>query len=70
MLRAIRDAGRPACDIEVGHVASGLIHLGNIAWRTDRKLHFDGAKESFGDDAEANRLLGREYRKPWVLPAA
>ncbi len=70
MLAAIRDSKRPACDIEIGHCASGLIHLGNIAWRTDRKLRFDAVREDFGDDAEANALLGREYRRPWVLPTA
>lgn len=67
MLNAIRDSGRPACDIEIGHCASGLVHLGNIAWRTDRKLRFDSETETFGDD-EANRMLGRKYRKPWILP--
>ena len=68
MLAAIRDGRRPACDIKIGHCASGLIHLGNIAWRTDRKLHFDPETETFSDDSKANRLLGREYRKPWLLP--
>ena len=67
MLNAIRHGGRPACDIEIGHCASGLVHLGNIAWRTDRKLRFDPETETFGDD-EANRMLGRKYRKPWILP--
>lgn len=68
MLAAIRRGGRPACDIEIGHCASGLVHLGNIAWRTDRKLQFDAETESFGDDDGANRFLGRRYRHPWVLP--
>ena len=68
MLAAIRDGRTPACDIKIGHCASGLIHLGNIAWRTDRKLRFDPATETFGDDTEANRLLGRIYRAPWTLP--
>ena len=67
-LRVIRDGGRPACDIEIGHVASGLIHLGNAAWRLDRKLHFDATKQEFPGDREANQLLGRSYRKQWPLP--
>ncbi len=67
-LRVIRDGGRPACDIEIGHVASGLVHLGNAAWRLDRKLHFDAAKQEFPGDREANQLLGRSYRKQWPLP--
>ncbi len=70
LFRAIRDGVRPACDIEIGHVASSLVHIGNIAWRVDRKLKFDAEREEFFGDAEANRLLGREYRKPWVLPEA
>jgi len=68
MLTAIRDGHRTACDIEIGHVASGLIHLGNISWRTDRKLKFDGDSETFVEDPEANKLLGRAYREPWTLP--
>ena len=70
MLAAIRDGGHPACDIEIGHHASGLIHLGNIAWRTDRKLRFNAESESFLGDEEANKLLGRKYRRPWNLPDA
>ena len=66
--KCIRDGGKPACDIQIGHVASGLIHLGNIAWRTDRKLHFDHKTERFLDDEKANGYLGRTYREPWVLP--
>jgi len=68
MLTSIQDGHKMTCDMEVGHVASGLIHLGNVAWRTDRKVHFDAATETFGNDAEANALLGREYRKAWPLP--
>ena len=69
-LAAIRDGKRPACDIHIGHVSSSLTHLGNIAWRVDRKLRFDAASQSFAGDgvAEANGLLGRSYRAPWVLP--
>jgi predicted dehydrogenase len=70
MFRCIRDGGRPACDIETGHVATSIVHMGNIAWRMDRKLKFDSAREEFAGDAEANRLLGRTYRAPWSLPAA
>jgi predicted dehydrogenase len=67
-LAAIRDGKRPSCDIGIGHVSSSLTHLGNIAWRVNRKLRFDGTAQNFVDDAEANGLLGRSYRAPWVLP--
>lgn len=66
-LRAIRDGGRPSCDIAIGHVASALVHMGNISWRTGRRLEWNGARQEFADP-EANRLLGRSYRAPWTLP--
>jgi hypothetical protein len=46
-----------------------MCHLGNIARWTGRKLRWDPVKEVFPDDAEANRFLDRERRKPWVLEA-
>ncbi len=64
----------PNADIEIGHYTATLCHLGNIATRLGRTLHFDGAKEKFVSDdeanlAEANRLVSREYRKDhWAVP--
>ena len=69
MLRCVRDGGRPSCDIETGHIATSIVHMGNIAWRVDRKLKFNSAREEFIGDPEGNQLLGRAYRKPWILPA-
>ncbi len=61
---------RPACDLEtVGHPASLLCHVGNIAWRVGRTVTLNPGDETFVDDAEANALRGREeWRKPYVLP--
>ena len=67
-LDCLRSSSRPNADIEVGHGSTRLCHLGNIAYRTGRTLHFDAATETVRDDAEANRLLGRAYRKPFVVP--
>jgi hypothetical protein len=30
-----------------------------------RKIHWDAKKEEIVDDAEAARMLVREYRSPW-----
>jgi predicted dehydrogenase len=68
-LDCIRSGRRPNADIEIGHKSTRLCHLGNIAFRTGRALRFDPRAESFPGDAEANRLLGRTYRRPFVLPA-
>lgn len=42
-------------------------HAAAIAWKLNRKLTFDPAKEMFVNDAEANRLLSRPTREPWKI---
>ena len=54
--------------VETAHYSSGLAHLGNIAFRLDRKLKFDPKTEKFVGDEQANKYLSREYRKPFVVP--
>ena len=36
--------------------------------RVGRKLEFDGSTETFKGDSEANGLLTRAYRAPFVVP--
>jgi len=43
-------------------------HLGNIGNRVGRELRFDPARMQFQGDTKANKLLTREYRKPYVVP--
>ena len=68
-LDAIRSRRRDSLNQEVysGHVSSAMCHMGNIAWRTGKKLRFDAKTETF-DDAKANQYLGREHRKGFELP--
>ncbi len=54
--------------VETAHLSSGLAHLGNIAYRTGRTLNFDPVKEKFINDDEANALLTRPPRPPYVVP--
>jgi predicted dehydrogenase len=54
--------------LEEGHLSSALCHLGNISYRVGRSVKFDGATERFVGDEEADKLLGRTYRAPFVLP--
>jgi predicted dehydrogenase len=67
-LDCIASGKRPAADIEEGHRSTRLCHLGNIAFRLGRVLRFDASSETVSGDAEANKLLGRAYRKGFVLP--
>jgi predicted dehydrogenase len=54
--------------IEEGHFSTTLCHLGNISYRLGRSVTFDGTTERFVGDEEADRLLSRVYRAPFVLP--
>ena len=56
------------CDILDGFMSAALPAMANISYRLNRELTFDGVKEKFVNDAEADKLLTREYRKPYVVP--
>ena len=56
------------CDILEGHLSVTLCHIANISYRLGRKLVFDPDTETFPGDKEANGLLTRKYRDPYVLP--
>ena len=58
-----------AGDIEEGHLSSAYCHLGNISYRLGRKLHINPSSEAFVNDAEADAMLTRQYRAPFVVPA-
>jgi len=55
-------------EIDIAHHATTLCHLANISYRVGRSLEFDPKMETCGNDKEANALLTREYRKPFVIP--
>ncbi|HQR36364.1 MAG TPA: Gfo/Idh/MocA family oxidoreductase [Blastocatellia bacterium] len=55
-------------DIEEGHLSTTLAQLATISGRVGRKLVFDPKTETITGDAEANRMLTRQYRKPYTLP--
>jgi predicted dehydrogenase len=52
--------------VEIGAHIAKFSSLGNIAYRTGKKLVWDGAK--FTNDVDANNYLVPSYREPWKLP--
>ncbi len=67
---AIRSNQPLNADIEIGHRAATVVHLGNIVARLGRGLDFDPAAEQIAGDDEANALTRREYRPGhWAAPA-
>jgi predicted dehydrogenase len=55
-------------DIREGFYTSALIHLGNISYRLGRSLEFDPVKMRFVKAPDADALLTRKYRAPFVVP--
>jgi len=68
-LKAIGSRGRPVADIEQGHISTACCILANISQKIGRTITWDPETHQCKGDAEANRLLKRPYRKPWVHPA-
>lgn len=66
-LDCVRNRELPICDVEIGHRSATICHLANIAVRTGRKLQWDPVSERITNDSEANAMLSRPYREPWVL---
>ena len=57
-------------DVEQGHLSAALCHLGNTAYRLGRSLKFDPKTEKYIGDAEADKMLTRNYRAPFVIDQA
>ena len=64
-----RQARNLRANVEQGHISAAMCHMANISYRLGRNLKFDSAVERFVDDEPANRLLTREYRSPYQVPA-
>jgi predicted dehydrogenase len=56
------------CDIREGHYSSALPHIANISMRLGRTLQFNGEFEQFVNDSEADMMLTRKYRSPYIVP--
>jgi predicted dehydrogenase len=75
-LDCVKSRRAPVSDLESAHRTATSCHLVNIALRVGRTLRWDAAKQDVVGDAEASRLLTKEYRAPWdrelaaVLPPA
>jgi predicted dehydrogenase len=66
-LDCVKSRKKPASDVETGHYSTATAHLGNVAFRTGRKIRWDAMREQVIDDAKANELVRREYREPWKV---
>ena len=69
-IKAVRSRNPEDLSAEIvhAHYSSTLCHLANMAYRTGRTLEFDTKAEKFVNDDEANALLARKPRQPYVVP--
>ena len=67
-LDMVETRGRPVSDIEEGYITATSCILANISMQLGRTLTWDPDKGQVVGDDEANRLLRRPYRQPWVHP--
>ena len=66
-LDCVKSRQAPASEIEIGHRSTTASLLGNIALKVKQKIVWDGKKEELVGNAEASKLLTKEYRSPWKL---
>ena len=70
LLANIASRGKPVADVEQGYISSATCILANISAQLGRSLKWDATKSQVVGDKEANKLLRRPYRAPWVHPEA
>lgn len=68
LLENMKTRGKPVADIEEGHISTASCILANLSMDLGRTLKWDPETSKVIDDEEANSLLARPYREPWVHP--
>jgi predicted dehydrogenase len=64
----MKSRAKPNCDIAIAHNTALNASLGNIAYRTNRKVFWDTAKQEILNDKEAQLLTLANYQNGWALP--
>ncbi len=68
-IECIKDNNRNTnTSIEIAANTARVCHLGNMAYKTGRRLYWDADDSKFINDDDANQLLVPTYRAPWELP--
>ena len=67
-LAAIDARSKPVADIEQGYISTTSCILANLSMKLGRTLTWNSEAGQIANDDEANRLLRRPYRAPWVHP--
>jgi predicted dehydrogenase len=66
-LECIKSRQAPIAPAEIGHRACSTCLIHHIAMKTKRKLSWDPVKEHFKNDDDANCMLSRPQRAPYMM---
>lgn len=67
-LECVKTRKPPIAPIETGHRSCSACLIHQIAMKLKRKVYWDPQKERFKNDDEANSMLSRPQRWPYVIP--
>jgi predicted dehydrogenase len=67
----IKSGNVPNANVDIAVRTAIAVHLGNIATRLGRTIHFDPTSERIVGDEDATKLVSRKYREGghWGVPA-
>ena len=66
-ITACKDGSPTTCNFTYSGALTETVLLGNVAYRTGKKLAWNGAALKAENCPEADAFLKREYRKGWSL---
>ena len=66
-LDCIKSRKAPIAPAEIGHRACSTCLIHHIAMKTKRRLYWDPVKEHFKNDDDANCMLSRPQRAPYMM---
>jgi len=66
-LHACKTGAPTTCDFAYSGPLTEANHLGNVAFRAGKKIEWDAGNMKIPNAPDAERFLGREYRKGWTL---
>ncbi len=66
-VQACKDGSATTCPFSCSGPLTEACHLGNVAYRSGKKLQWDAKGMKFPNAPDAERFLQREYRSGWTL---
>ena len=66
-LKCIREGGKPNASVEIGAKTAIVSEMGNIAYRTGKRIHWDDVNKKFKEE-DADKLTRLNYNEKWPLP--